>query len=105
MVGVDVLEEIELRPLVVPRDALWPGKIENGRARRTEEGALVAGRQKTCAPVERTTLHALAVAEHDVTGKVLAFAPQTVGYPRAGARKTRAGDARVDLVKRRHMIV
>src|SRR5207253_7068896 len=65
----------------------------------------VTRRQKAGAPVERAALDALAVAEHDVTGKIPALTSQPVSNPRARARKAGARDARVDLVKRRHMIV
>ena len=105
MVGVDLLEEIKLRPLIVARHVLGPGEVENGRARRTKQRALITGREKAGAPVERAALDALAVAEHDVTGKIPALTSQPVSNPRARARKAGPRDARVDLVKRRHMIV
>src|SRR2546427_4368381 len=105
MAGVDLLQEIELRPLVVAGDVLRPREVENRRTGRTEERALVAGREKARAPVERPALHALIVAEHDVTRKVLALTPQTVSDPRAGAGEAGTRNARVDLVERRHVIV
>src|SRR5437867_11874061 len=68
--GIDLLQEIELRPLVVWRDVLGPNEVENGRARRTEKSALVAGREKARAPVERAAFHALIVAQHNIPWKV-----------------------------------
>src|SRR5256884_5365362 len=94
MVGVDLLEEIKLRPLIVARHVLGPGEVENGRARRTEQRALVTRRQKAGAPVERAALDALAVAEHDVTGKIPALTSQPVSNPRARARKAGRSEER-----------
>src|SRR5437879_11956471 len=99
MFGVDLLEEVKLRPLVVARHVLGPGEVENGRARRTKQRALITGREKAGAPVERAALDALAVAEHDVTGKVPALASQPVRDPRARARKAGPRAARVALVQ------
>ena len=73
---MSLLQEIELRALVVARDVLGPCEIEDRGARRAEQRSLVAGRQKAGAPVERPAFHALVVAEHDVAGQVLALAPR-----------------------------
>src|ERR1043166_2254462 len=102
---VDLVEEIQLRPLVIPRDMLRTRQIKNGCARRPEQCPLVTRRQKTGTPVERPALHTLAVAQHHVTGQVSALASQSVGNPRSRARKTGSGDTGVDLVKGRDVIV
>src|SRR5205814_2372103 len=57
------------------------------------------------APIERTALHAITVAEHDIAGKVAALAAKPISDPGAGAGKARPPDPGVDLIKRRHMIV
>src|SRR5262245_22614000 len=80
-------------------------EIKNGRTRRTEERALVAGWEKTGAPVKGPALHALAVAQDNITWKILAFTAQPVGDPGASARKARARDACVNLIESRYMIV
>src|SRR5678815_4557303 len=100
MLAVNLFQKIKLRALIFARDLLRLREIENGRARRPKQRALITRRQKPRAPIERPALHALIVAEHHVARQVLALAAQPIGDPRARARKTRPRDARVDLVKR-----
>src|SRR5256885_15904247 len=84
---------------------LGPDKIQNGRARGTEKRPLIARREKAGAPVQWTTLDAIAVPEHDVAWKVSTFAAQPVSDPRPGAWKSGTADPGVDLVERGHMVV
>src|SRR5438477_5276592 len=105
MARVDFVKKIELGALILARDVLRPGEVENRSARRTEERALIAGGQKAGAPIERPALDALIVAEDDIARKVLALASQPIGNPCSRARKTGTRDASVDLIKRVHVII
>src|SRR5436190_10457935 len=51
MIAIDLFEEIKLRSLVAASDMTGAGQVEDGRARRTEERALIASGQKARAPV------------------------------------------------------
>jgi len=90
VLAVNVFEEIELSALIVARDVFRAGEIQDGRAGRTKERALIAGWQKPGAPIQRTALNALIIAEDNVAGKILALAAKAIRDPRTRAGKSGA---------------
>ena len=105
MALIKLRHEVELRALVGAGDVAGAFEIDDRSASRAEQGALMRGRQEARAPIKIAAFYTLIVAEHDVAREVVVFGAEPIRDPRTRSGKAGAGDAGIDLIQRRDVVV
>ena len=85
---IELTERIETGAAKMSRKPVGVLQIEHRLSLSTEHDPFIRRRKKTAGPVSGPATGATAGGEHDIAGKVLRFAPQPVGDPRADRRSS-----------------
>ena len=102
MSRVEILQRVQQLALRRLRHVGRPVEVQNGIARRAQDGALVGGGHVTARPVLRAADRpAGRIEHHHEAGEVFVHAAKTVVHPRAETRTARENLAGVHLQHRR----
>ena len=101
---VQPFQQVELAALAFRGSPGSRVQIDNGIGARTEESALVGGRQETLAPLGSAAHRGSPLSQHDKAGQILILASQTIGHPCPDGRSAGKDLARQGMIDGRSVI-